>query len=74
MDWWNFKDLTFLSFFIIICLMAGLLLFFIISFLLSDRKRRKYIKSIYNEKQTTRVYMIDVKKNLVCTSGFAATL
>ena len=65
MDWWNFTDITFLVFFILMVVIGLLLVLFIISFSVAknrDIKRRQLISS---ESNTIRIYIIDFKNNSV---------
>ncbi len=65
MDWWNFKDLEFLIFFIIIVSIVFFLFVFILSYSLSRKSDKLYIQKIKSESNTTRIFIIDVKNNLV---------
>ncbi|MGM9873453.1 MAG: EAL domain-containing protein [Bacilli bacterium] len=65
MDWWNFKDIPFLSFFISINVLLLLLIIFLISLSISDSKDKKYREKIKQESNTTRIFVIDVRKNIV---------
>ncbi|MCR5185326.1 MAG: hypothetical protein K6C32_04545 [Bacilli bacterium] len=65
MDWWNFKDLTFLVFFIFVVTVLVLLLFFIISFSINQYLNGSYTKKVKEESNSTRIYTINLKKNTV---------
>ena len=65
MQWWNFQDQHFLTFFIIIVSVLILLLVFIISFSAYQRTYLNYLKKIEEESHSTRIYIINIKKNTV---------
>ena len=65
MDWWNFSDLKFLIFFIIVVSVVVLLIIFMISFSVNQRKYHKYLKKIEEESNSTRIYIINIKRNTV---------
>ena len=65
MDWWNFQDLTFLTFFIVIVLAAFTALVVILSFTVHQTEYHRYLKKINDESNTTRVFIINVKQNVV---------
>ncbi len=65
MDWWNFKDQTFLTFFIVMVITIILFVFFIISYAVFQRKYRYYLSQINDESNTTRIFIINVKQNIV---------
>lgn len=62
---WNFKDPTFLSLFILAIVIALLFIFFIASLGVINSVDKKYRNKIKQESNTTRIFIIDVKKNLV---------
>ena len=65
MQWWNFQNLEFLIFFIIIVLTLILLLGFFISFFVNKKDYRNYLEKIDDESNSTRIYIINIKKNVV---------
>lgn len=65
MEWWNFKDTAFLSFFFIMLILLALVIFIVVSFAISLSNRNKDFRKVKDDSFTTRVYIIDVKKNVV---------
>lgn len=65
MEWWNFNDTTFLIFFILIVSLSTLVLFFFFSNILVTQSSRRFLKKIEDEGYSVRIYVIDVKKNIV---------
>ena len=65
MDWWNFQDKYFLSFFIIITLVLILLTIVLVTFLVTNRSYLKYEEKIKQESISTRIFAIDVKNDKV---------
>ena len=65
MQWWNFQDQHFLTFFIIVVSILILMLVFIISFSINQNIYRGYIKKIEEESHSTRIYIINIKRNTV---------
>ena len=65
MDWWNFQDHYFLSFFIIITLVLVLLIIVLITFIVTNRSFVKYEEKIKQESISTRIFAIDVKNDKV---------
>ena len=65
MDWWNFQDHYFLSFFIIITLVLVLLVIVLITFIVTNRSFIKYEDKIKQESISTRIFAIDVKNDKV---------
>ena len=65
MQWWNFKDQHFLTFFIIIVSVLILITIFVISFSAYQKKYLNYLKKIEEESHSTRIYIINIKKNTV---------
>ena len=65
MDWWNFQDKFFLSFFIIITLVLILLTIVLVTFLVTNRSYLKYEEKIKQESISTRIFAIDVKNDKV---------
>ena len=66
MEWWNFANREFLVFFIIVAASLVLLLFFIISFSINQTIHSNYLKKIKDESNSSRIYIINIKKNTVC--------
>ena len=65
MDWWNFQDKFFLSFFIIITLVLILLTIVLVTFIVTNRSYLKYEEKIKQESISTRIFAIDVKNDKV---------
>ena len=65
MDWWNFQDKYFLSFFIIITLVLILLTIVLVTFIVTNRSYLKYEEKIKQESISTRIFAIDVKNDKV---------
>lgn len=65
MEWWNFNDLTFLLFFILMVSLLALVIFFFVSFFVVKHSSKNFLKKIKTEGYSVRVYTIDVKKNIV---------
>ena len=65
MEWWNFTDTQFLVFFIVVVSVLVLLLGFIISFSINQGIYNKYLRKVEEESNSTRVYIINIKKNTV---------
>ncbi len=65
MKWWDFSDKAFLTFAIISLVLLVLAIFLIITFSLSSSLEHKDLKKYKDGSLTTRVYVIDVKKNVV---------
>ena len=65
MQWWNFQDKQFLIFFIIIVSILVLLAAFFISFSVYQKIYAGYLKKIEEESHSTRIYIINIKKNTV---------
>ena len=65
MKWFNWHDKAFVSFFAITTAIFVLLLFFIISFSLVEKKNQQYRKRINDESNTIRVFVVNVKRNIV---------
>jgi hypothetical protein len=65
MKWWNFQDTSFLIFFIIIVSVIALFVFFLISSIVSRYHGIMYKKKLNDESNTTRIFIIDLKKNTV---------
>lgn len=65
MDWWNFQDTYFLSFFIIVTLILVLLIIVLTTFIITNRSFLKYEEKIKQESISTRIFSIDVKNDKV---------
>lgn len=65
MEWFNFSDVTFVSFFITAILLLAFTLFMFLSFVISNARDKGYDRRIKAESTTLRIYIIDVKKNSV---------
>lgn len=65
MDWFNFKDITFLTFFIIIVVILLALVSLTVSFALNRKKESRFKKDIKSESISMKIYNIDVKNNSV---------
>ena len=65
MDWFNFQDRTFVTFFIIMMLVLFLLAFVIFTLLVLNHSFKTYENKIKQESISTRIYTIDVKNNVV---------
>ena len=63
MKWFDFNDITFVLFSVIVILIAAFVAFIIISFAVSSHRDYKYIERMKAESTTIRVYVIDVKNN-----------
>ena len=65
MEWWNWHNTPFVSFFIIMMLLILLFFFIIITLLIINHRFRTYEEKIKQESISTRIYSIDVKNNVV---------
>ena len=65
MEWWNFTDLTFVTFFSIVVACLLCIAFVVITFAVTSNSLIKDQKKIRSDALTTRVYKIDVKRNVV---------
>ena len=65
MEWFNFNNIQFKFFFIIMMLAFLFIVFLILTYVLSGRRDQKYGKRIKAESTTLRIYNIDVKNNKV---------
>ena len=65
MEWWNWQNLPFVTFFIIMVLVFFLLIFILITLLVINHSFKTYEEKIKQESISTRIYTIDVKKNVV---------
>ena len=65
MKWFDFTDIKFVLFFVIVLVIVAFLAFFISSIAISFTKDRKYFERMKAESTTLRIYIIDVKNNSV---------
>lgn len=65
MEWFNFHNVEFIVFFVILVTALLLLTFFILTFFYQESSEKNYFEQIKVESNTTRIYIIDAKKNLV---------
>ena len=65
MKWFDFTDIKFVMFFVIVLVIVAFLAFFIASISISFTKDHKYIERMKAESTTLRIYIIDVKNNSV---------
>ena len=65
MIWWDFTNTPFIIYFVIIIITFLLIIFFIVSFSLSSMKIVNDNLSLNREKNTVRIYIIDLKNNNV---------
>lgn len=65
MSSWDFTDPVFLSTFILMIVLILLIIFFISSFIIVNSATKRYYKKIKEESNTTRIFIIDVKKNII---------
>ncbi len=65
MDWFNFQDTTFLTFFIIMIIVFVLMIFVVITFSAISHSQKEYEERIKRESISTRIFAIDVKNNRV---------
>lgn len=65
MVWWDFTNFEFLAFFIFITILIVLFICVLTSIVVLSEMRKKYTKLIFNEKNTTRIFVIDIKSNTV---------
>ena len=65
MKWWNFSDSAFVTFFVIVAVLFALAVFLIITYSLSASNEHRDLKKYKDGSLTTRVYVIDVKHNVV---------
>ena len=63
--WFDFRDIEFLTMFVIVIVSLLIIIGVIISFSLVNSAIGKYEKKIKQESITTRIFIIDVKKNTV---------
>lgn len=65
MDWFNFNDITFLTFFIVVILFVLVITFVVVTFVVLQNLEKNGTSQIKNDSFNTRIFVIDVKKNLV---------
>ena len=65
MKWWNFQDRQFLVFFIIVVSCLVLALVFTIIYSVYQQIYRNYKNKIQEESTSTRIYIINIKTNMV---------
>ncbi len=65
MDWWNFSDTSFLILFIVVLVAIIVIIALSISFTLINRTNAENNKRIRDESNTSRIYIVDVKHNIV---------
>lgn len=65
MIWWDFTNFEFLVFFVFLTTLVVLLICVVISIVVLSEMRKTYAKLIFNEKNTTRIFVIDIKSNTV---------
>lgn len=65
MEWFNFQNLEFVTFFAIMVVFLALLIAFIASFAIQKSVEENYLDQLKVESNTTRIFIIDAKKNVV---------
>lgn len=65
MIWWDFNNFDFVAFFTFMCILIVLLIAVTITAIVLSQVKKKYIKLIFNEKNTTRIFVVDMKNNMV---------
>lgn len=65
MKWWDFKDINFITFFFIMCALLLALIFIILTLIIFNVKSKNVRKLIQEESNTIRIYIVDVKKEIV---------
>ena len=65
MQWWNFTNPEFIVFFSLIVAIIVLLFIFGLSFSIYEKIYQNNVKKIEEESNSTRVYIINIKKNTV---------
>ena len=65
MQWWNFHNQEFVVFFSMIVTILVLVIIFILSFSINTKIYQGYLKKIEEESNSTRVYIVNIKKNIV---------
>ena len=65
MKWFDFSNIPFVIFVILVSLVVTFLIFLIVSLSVSSQRDHKYIERMMTESTTLRVFVIDVRKNSV---------
>ena len=65
MKWFDFSNIPFVVFVILVSLVVTFLIFLIVSLSVSSQRDHKYIERMMTESTTLRVFVIDVRKNSV---------
>ncbi len=65
MQWWNFNDSSFVTFFVIILLLLFVAAGVITTYVLVNRAFSTYDKKLKQESISTRIFTIDMKNNSV---------
>ena len=65
MDWFNFHDIKFLTFFIIVSVLLAFSLGIAITILVASQGHKRYLNRLMTESTTLRIYVIDVKNDVV---------
>ena len=65
MKWFDFSNIPFVIFTVLVIIALGFLTFLIVSLSISSERDYKYIERMKTESTTLRVFVIDVKKNSV---------
>ena len=65
MKWFDFSNIPFVVFVILVSLVVTFLIFLIVSLSVSSQRDHKYIERMTTESTTLRVFVIDVRKNSV---------
>ena len=74
MKWFDFTDIKFVVFFIIILVVVAFLAFMIVSVSISFNKDHKYIERMKAESTTLRIFIIDSLFNHFLTFSLLACL
>ena len=65
MKWFDFSNIPFVIFVVLVSLVVTFLIFLIVSLSVSSRRDYKYVERMTTESTTLRVFVIDVRKNSV---------
>ena len=65
MKWFDFSDITFLVFFVLLVVILSFIIFFVLTFIIFFGKDKRYNDRIASESTTMRIYIIDVKNDTV---------
>lgn len=65
MKWFDFSNIPFVIFTVLVVIALGFLTFLIVSLSISSERDYKYVERMKTESTTLRVFVIDVKKNSV---------